>query len=147
MSFVELKRGDNDKKKVWGGKTPEETPLYTVTKLQTDLNSVGVYSEKIDGDFGKKTEHALKIYQWCIKNSTTVLKNNALTTYVPSSSIVISGKCDLATSALLNDWVTKSYVVIGDLVRVDAGSLSNIEIGPGFKCIGKPIVATSEFVI
>lgn len=43
--------------------------------------------------------------------------------------------------------VTNKYTATGDLVRVPTESLSNIELGPFFKHIGKPIVSSSEIII
>ncbi len=146
-NVTELKRGDNDKRSTWGGSKQTTAPAYTVRLLQTDLKIVGVYSDTIDGGFGKNTEHALKIFQWCVKNSNTIVKNNALIAYTPSPTTALTGKYDPPTATKLNNWVTNKYKVTGDLVRISTPSLSNIELGTAFKHIGKPIVNKSDFVI
>lgn len=142
-----LKRGDSDKKGLWGGGKLKTEPSYNVKSLQTDLKAVGVYSDTIDGGFGKNTERSLKIFQWCCQNSTNVIKNKSLTTYIPKPSLNISGVFDIATETVLKLWVSNKYIVTGDLVRISIPSLSNIELSPAFKNIGKPIVANNEIVI
>jgi len=146
-NVTELKRGDSDDRSVWGGSKLATAPAYTVRLLQADLKAVGVYSDTIDGGFGKNTERALKIFQWCLKNSIQVIKSSALTTYTPSPTTTLSGTYDSSTATKLNDWITKKYIVTGDLVRISIPSLSNIELSPGFKHIGKPIVSKTELVL
>ena len=107
---MELKRGDSDKRQVWGGSKSKTEPAYNVKNLQSDLKSVGVYSDTIDGGYGKNTERALKIYQWCIKNSTKVISNKALVTYSPKPDLNISGKLDTSTDTILKDWISKKYI-------------------------------------
>ena len=75
---MELKCGDNDKKSIWGGSNLSQTLPYTVKSLQTHLHAVGVYSDKIDGNFGANTEKAVKLFQWCLKNSIHVVKKSTL---------------------------------------------------------------------
>ena len=144
---MDLRRGDNDNKKIWGGSKQATAPVYTVKQLQTDLQAVGVYSDAIDGDFGRNTERALKIYQWCARNSIKVIQNKILSAYTPKSDLKVSGELDNSTHTILTSWVTNKYVVTGDLIRVSCSNLSNIELGPGFKHIGKPIVNATEFVV
>lgn len=146
-SATGLKRGDSDKRNVWGGKKLSTPPQYTVTSLQTDLKAIGAYTDTIDGGFGKNTEKALKIFQWCLKYSTQVNKGGSLLTYTPTAATIITSKYDTSTAKKLSDWLTNKYKVTGDLVRIPATSLSNIELGPSFRHIGKPIVSTTEFVI
>lgn len=111
------------------------------------MQAVGVYSDAIDGDFGRNTERAIKIYQWCSRNSIKVIQNKILNAYTPKSDLKVSGKLDTSTHTILTSWVTNKYVVTGDLIRVSCSNLSNIELGPGFKHIGKPIVDVTEFVV
>ncbi|MCW8935350.1 MAG: M15 family metallopeptidase [Gammaproteobacteria bacterium] len=142
-----LKRGDNDDRNVWGGSKQTTSPAYTVRLLQADLKAIGVYSDTIDGGFGKNTERAVKIFQWCLKNSIQVVKNSALITYTPTPTTMLSGKHDSSTATKLSNWITNKYLVTGDLVRISTPNLSNIELSSGFKHIGKPIVSKTELVI
>lgn len=144
---TKLKRGDNDGKNIWGGSKLAAAPAYTVRLLQTDLKAVGVYSDNIDGGFGKNTERALKIYQWCLKSSIKVIKNSSLTTYTPTPGLIVTGEYDSTTETKLKNWITNKYIVTGDLVRVSTTRLSNIDLSPAFKHIGTPIVLNTEFVV
>lgn len=146
-AFIELKRGDNDGKSIWGGMKKSQSPAFTVTVLQTLLDAVGIYSGKIDGKFGSNTERAVKIFQWCLSKSVHVVKKGILTTYIPTPSILITGKCDNTTQSKLEYWVKNNYIATGDLVRVSSASLSNIKLNPTFSHIGKPVVSNNEFVI
>jgi len=144
---MELTRGDNDNNRVWGGSKRNQAPSYTVTVLQTQLRQIGVYPDKIDGDFGPKTEQAVKIFQWCLKNLTHAVKNNLLVTFTPAASGAISGQCDSTTQAMLADWTKDQFTLAGDLVRISFSDLTNIKVSPEFKHIGEPVVAATEFVI
>ena len=46
---LELRLGDSDGRKIWGGRKQTKAPSYTVKNLQADLKSVGVFTEKVDG--------------------------------------------------------------------------------------------------
>jgi len=142
-----LKRGDNDKKSIWGGQKQNQAPVQTVVDLQTKLNAIGVYSGKIDGVFGSQTERAVKIFQWCLSNSVHVMKKGVLSVYSPTPSILATGKYDQTTQNKLEFWVKNNFVVTGNLVRITATSLSNIELNTNFTHIGQPVVGKTEFVI
>ncbi|MBI1422147.1 MAG: hypothetical protein GC149_01690 [Gammaproteobacteria bacterium] len=144
---MELRLGDSDNKSIWGGAKQNQAPTYTVKSLQTELHAIGVYSDKIDGDFGGKTEKALKLFQWCLKNSVHVVKKGSLVVYSSMPSTLITGRCDESTQAKLKSWVKNQYIVTGDLVRISTTNLSNIELSPNFSLIGQPVVGKSEFVI
>lgn len=146
-NIKELRRGDNDNNNIWGGDEIASEPVITVKQLQAGLQLAGVYDNKIDGDFGKNTERAVKIFQWCLKNSEKVINNKILTAYSAKADVKVSGVLDSSTYTILGNWLSNKYVVTGDLIRVSASDLSNIELGPGFKCIGKPIVNNDEFVL
>ncbi len=144
---VVLKRGDSDKNGIWAGNKLTTEPGYNVKNLQTDLKAIGVYSDTIDGGFGVNTERSLKIYQWCLQNSINIIKNKALTTYTPKPEQKISGVYDTSTEISLKTWLSKNYIVTGDLVRISLPILSNIELSPAFKHIGKPIVTSDQLVV
>lgn len=60
--YTQLKRGDDDNSKRWGGKNLDISPSYTVKDLQSDLKSVGTFTMTINGIFGPKTERALSCF-------------------------------------------------------------------------------------
>jgi len=142
-----LRRGDSDRKKIWGGKKQTTAPAYSVKKLQADLKTLGVYTDRIDGDFGKISEKSLKIFQWVLANSSNAIKNRSLVKHTPVPNLYASGRLDPVTFTNIQDWLKKKLTAGGDLVRVDTASLSNISLGPGFKHIGKPQVKKPDLVI
>ena len=78
-----LQRGDKDASKNWGGQIRKEEGRY-VESLQKDLRTLGVYIWKVDGDFGRKTEQAVKMFQWNAKNMKKRLKNRNASTDIRS---------------------------------------------------------------
>lgn len=144
---VELLKGDNDKKKKWGGKTLSEPPEYTVEQLQTDLKSVEVFTYTEDGDFGNKTVKALKFFQWACANVDACIKSGSRITRTKKVAIRATGKLDKATYDELKLWTNNCQVVTGDLIRVAFSSLTNIEAGSGFKKISSSSIMKDEVVI
>ena len=142
-----LQRGDNDNKKKWGGRRQDRSPNYSVRDFQTDLKAIGTYSGRVDGDFGKNTERALKIAQWCLKNSTRVLSNGNRISHVPNNKVSVSGKLDTKTQAILLHWSQIGYQVTGDLMRMQTKNLQHVQLGSVFKNIGQSQVSNTEFLI
>lgn len=142
-----LQRGDNDNKNIWNGSRGGRAPAYTVRQLQTDLKAVGTLSGRIDGDFGKNTERALKIFQWCLKNASQILDNGNLIEHRPIKNITVSGVLDSATHGMATHWSDANNRVSGDLVRMPSTDLSNIKLGSFFKNVGLPQVTKTQFLI
>jgi len=142
-----LKKGDRDESKKWGGKILPNAPIYTVSRLQKDLKAVGVFAYKVDGDFGTKTEKALKIFQWVCANSLASIKSGVRTARNKNVSVILNGMLDLASYNELTAWVDKKQIVTGDLIQIPFTSLSNIEASSGFKKIDSPKVTKKEIVI
>jgi hypothetical protein len=144
---MELKRGDDDGKSIWAGTELNVVPIYNVKSLQRRLHAIGVYSDKIDGDFGANTEKAVKLFQWCLRNAVHVVKKSSLLVCSPSPATQITGRCDETTQSKLETWIKNQFTVTGDLVRISTTHLSNIELNPNFTPIGQPVVGKTEFVI
>lgn len=142
-----LQRGDNDNRKKWGGKRPDRSPKYSVRDLQNDLQAIGTYSGRVDGDFGKNTERALKIGQWCLKNSTQILNNGNRLSYTPNNKISINGKLSATIQSMVHHWSQIGFRVTGDLVRMPAEGLRHIQLGSVFNKIGAPQVSQTEFLV
>jgi len=141
-----LKKGDNDKKKIWSGKHHTTTGNYVVL-LQTVLKNIGVYLAKIDGDFGKKTHDAVKRFQWNAKNITSRIKSKIITQVSKTFTDKIDGVVGNNSKKELVIWNDKQYNVTGDLVRVKENKFSNLELGDGFKIIGHPTINSGELVV
>ncbi len=145
--LVELKRGDNDASKKWGGNLLKKTPDYTVKDLQKDLKAVGTFTDIENGIFGPKTENALKIFQWVCANFDKCVKNKTAVVRVKKASILANGVLNKATNGELKIWVKNSQAVTGDLIRVPFSDLTNIEAGASFKKLSSIKVLKDEIVI
>lgn len=142
-----LQRGDNDNKKKWGGRRLNRSPNYSVRDFQTELKAIGTYTSRVDGDFGKKTERALKITQWCLTNSTRVLSKGNRIRLTPNKKVSVTGKLESKAQAIIHHWSQIGYQVTGDLVRMETGSLQHVQLSSVFKNIGQQQVGNTEFLI
>jgi hypothetical protein len=145
--LVELKKGDNDSSKKWGGSTLNKPPVYTVKDLQKDLKTAGTFTDSENGIFGPKTEKALKIFQWACANFDKCIKNKVTVTRTKKASIIVNGILNKATNDELKVWVKNNQVVTGDLIRIPFSDLTNIEAGPSFKKLSSAKVFKDEIVI
>lgn len=145
--LVELKRGDDDASKTWGGNTEKDILAYIVKDLQKDLKSIGTFTGTENGIFGPKTEKALKIFQWTCANIDKCIKNKMTVTRIKKASIIASGVLNKATNDELKMWIKNSQVVTGDLIRISFSDLTNIEAGPNFKKLSAKKVFKDEIVI
>jgi len=142
-----LKIGDNDSRVGSGKKSSPKSPIYNVTRLQTDLKSVGVFPYKADGVFGPNTQKSLKIFQWACANIPASIKNKARISRLKTPSVFVNGKLDKVTMDELALWVTNKQVTTGDLIRVAFSSLSAVEAGSGFKKIGTSNTMKGDLII
>ncbi|WP_411990769.1 M15 family metallopeptidase [Agarivorans sp. DSG3-1] len=142
----ELRRGDNDKKKIWGGSSHPDTYSH-VEELQLILKKVGTYVAKVDGDFGGKTDLALKLFQSNAKTIPYRIKNGSTVTVKPTFHEAVSGKTTKATRRELAIWSSNTYQATGDLIRLKATTYSNIELNPSFKLLRNQHVTKGEFVV
>lgn len=146
-THIELKNGDNDNAKKWGGKILDETPFYTVKNLQEDLKSVGTFTVVEDGIFGSKTEKSLKLFQWVCINMSHCLEKKTQITRIKTANILVNGKLTKKAYDELAAWIKNGKEVTGDLIRIDFSELSNIEAGPNFKKTSSIKVQKYELVI
>lgn len=146
-----LQKGDNDKKGIWGGQKRSgaaQSGSGPVTTLQTDLRSFGIYTLKIDGDFGRGTEAALKRFQWNAQFVPVHLKNGVIRNIAAQTFCEThTGRLTSATLGELLLWISRGYEAVGDLIRFKASDFSNIKLGSDFKKIGNASVATGEFLL
>ncbi len=141
-----LRRGDHDRHMIWGGRKGV-APASHVQDLQKDLRAIGVYSGRLDGDFGPKTETAGKLFQWNAKNFSHRLQNGQQVSDTFSAAVAVSGSVDMATASELARWKAHNYMATGDLVRVPILRLSCFELGDGFKRIRHPSIQAGEMVV
>lgn len=141
-----LKKGDNDKKKVWGNKRRKDKAEY-VHELQRTLKKIGVYLNKIDGDFGQLTHDAVERFQWNAKFNDYRLKNNLLVSITELFKDKIDGKVGTNTKNELLSWKNANYVATGSLVRVSLKNLGNTELNDGFTKLIHPSLSDNEILI
>jgi len=123
-----LKKGDSDKNKIWGGATQTDTGTW-IKDLQQDLSDFGTYIGKLDGDFGKGTEKALKRYQWNALNIKRRLIDNASTEVETTFKGSVTGEMDDETCTEIKLWRNSKYLSTGNLVRAPISTLLNFKIG------------------
>ena len=141
-----LKKGDNDKRKIWAGKKHKVAATH-VTDLQEDLKAVGVYTSKIDGGFGNLTVDALKRFKWNAKNIKRRLKNKNIVCAPKRFTGVINGLVDVNTKKELSAWRMKNHKATGDLIRIKELEFTNIRIGTGFRKIPHPCISDDDIVV
>ena len=141
-----LQYRDKDASKNWGGQIRQEEGRY-VESLQKDLKALGVYIWKVDGDFGKKTERAVKMFQWNAKNLKRRQKSRNVSIDIQSYSKGITGIVDPATQREIGRWLEKSFQATGDLIRINESKFSHIELASGFKKISHSSRCDGEMVV
>src|SRR5690554_6950174 len=92
FSSFELKRGDSDKQKIWGGRERPNTGNY-VTALQESLLATNI-PLTIDGEFGPGTERALKMFQWCLNSHPYRLSSQAVVIDTRKVVQIMNGRLD-----------------------------------------------------
>lgn len=141
----ELKRGDSDKQKTWGGHKRPNIGTY-VTNLQESLQAVNI-PLSVDGQFGPGTERALKMFQWCLNSHPYRLCNQAAVADTRKVVQTMSGRLDQQTASELKRWLDQGYSSTGDLVRVSSSSLKHVEIGTGFRVLNHGSVREGDVVL
>lgn len=144
---TQLKRGDDDNLKIWGGKKLDAQISYTVKDLQSDLKSVGTFTMAVNGIFGPKTESALKLFQWVSSNMTHCLKDKKHCARIKTSNILLSGTLDKNTYKELINWIETKKEATGDLIRIGFSDLSNIEASPNFRKTSSAKILDGELVV
>jgi hypothetical protein len=139
-----LRRGDNDKRKRWGGviSTEDGTP---VKDLQTVLAAIGVYDVTVDGDFGGQTETAVRRFQWNARTVKFRLIAGALQARTQSTAIKVNGIGDAATATELAEWKSSGAQTTGTLVRADAATFLHFENHA--RRIDNPTIGTNDIVV
>ena len=140
-----LRKGDNDQVHRWGGVHISNAGGTPVRDLQTALATVGAYDRKVDGDFGKWTDTAVRRFQWNLRNLRYRLVHGNLQAVSPNPAIVINGTADAATRTELQNWVAGSVVTTGNLVRAKVSAYANFQ--NGFKLIPHPSITGDDIVV
>ncbi|MFP8966115.1 M15 family metallopeptidase [Pokkaliibacter sp. CJK22405] len=142
-----LRIGDSDKKKIWGGKAIATDEGNYVKTLQEFLITVGVLQEAADGGFGKKTQTALQRFQWNAKNISYKLKDKSIMELAPVFNGDVNGILDEQTKKAIARWKKNLTVCTGDLVRIKEAKYTNITFSSSLRKIDSPYVNTGELVV
>lgn len=146
----ELQKGDNDKVKKWSGATRPLTSGEHVKVLQENLQRLKVYTAKIDGDFGGKTEQAVKMFKWNAKNIDRRLKDCTIISDISKLKAGNNGTVDCSTVEEIKRWKKNQFETTGDLIRVHVDKFKAIvteHSGVNLKKLNHPDVFRNEFVI
>jgi len=144
---VALRRGDRDDRNRWGGTIRSNRRGDFVANLQRDLRTLGCYESRIDGDFGRETEDALKRFQWNSDHLDHRLKGRAIVHVRGFCCAGVPGVVGETTARELIRWIELGHVCTGDLVRVDCAELTNVELGYGFRRIANGSIRRGEVVV
>jgi hypothetical protein len=150
-----LQRGDNDKKLQWGGQKCKDMGGQPVHELQEALVKVGAASGKPDGDFGKKTQEAVKRFQWYLLRMIYRLRvtggadpvHGTVEPYNPPIGVKIDGFVREPTLAALIEWRDGGFETTSPLVAYGVNKLSNIELSPTFTVLDYPSPGTDEMLV
>ena len=105
---VTLKRGSLDQVGARNYNKPANVPATYVQRLQEDLTQLGFSLGECDGDFGGKTEAALKEFQ-ARSNSQDRNQGGCATTVTPTYQGSVNGVCDAATREEIKLWLDRKY--------------------------------------
>lgn len=143
----ELRRGDNDGQSKWSGsRSPLQVGHY-VAELQQDLNKLGVYFGKMDGDFGPKTEMAVRMFKWNAKNVGYRIRSCHVSTDRTTYLWTAHARVDGHTVDEIHRWLKNAYAATGDLVWLGMSGFKTLALGSGYRKIEHPNVAKGELVI
>jgi hypothetical protein len=129
----DLRKGDSDAAKKWGGAVRAGAAASYVEDLQEALVDVGVLHDTPDGMFGAKTEAALKRFQWYLKKVPIRINPSGQAVPYTVTPPTISGIFGAETRQVLAGFMEGAFACGGNLVRVDFSSLPRFRANVGFK--------------
>lgn len=141
-----LQRYDKDILNKWGGHRRNTKGNY-VANLQSVLKGFGIYIWGVDGDFGIKTQLAVKLFQWNAKQVAFRVKGDAIFNDLSIFLGGVTGVVDELTRKEIERWMDNKYVATGDLIRLKESNFSNIELSEDFREINHPYIRKNEFVL
>jgi hypothetical protein len=154
LGGLSLRKGDDDRNRIWGGSARPTQAGTPVTELQTALIKLGTLPFSADGQFGTHTEEALQRFQWYIAHLRVRLK--LAPGAAPATGTIVDyaaspagppGMCDAVTAALILSWLADNFVTTSPLVRLDVSGLSDIEVGQDFQLLDYPGAKRGEILV
>lgn len=155
MPGIVLQRGDNDLRARWGGQVRTGMTGEPVRELQEALAGIGVTSALPDGDFGMKTQMAVKRFQWYLLHIGVRLRvaggaaplHGSVEPYKQPTGIAIDGFVGPATLAALVGWRSEGVETTSPLVAYGTGKLSNIRLSTSFDVLAYPSPGPNEMLV
>jgi peptidoglycan hydrolase-like protein with peptidoglycan-binding domain len=152
---ITLQRGDSDARGIWGGQARAALAGEPVRQLQQALVAMGAMSATPDGDFGRKTQDAVRRFQWYLGRIATRLRvapgteelHGTLETYTAPTGVQIDGFVRLATLLELRSWLQGGCVLTSPLVRLSLGNLSEITLSSTFTVLDYPSPGANEMLV
>ncbi len=152
---VILQSGDNDSRRVWGGKQRSAMAGQPVHELQQALLTLGAMSATPDGDFGPKTKDAVARFQWYLGRIGQRLRlstgadalHGVLETYTAPSGVRIDGFVRAATLAELLAWLQGGFELTSPLLAKSVAGLSNIRLADSFEVLDYPSPGGNQMLV
>jgi peptidoglycan hydrolase-like protein with peptidoglycan-binding domain len=154
-SAITLQRGDNDARGIWGGQPRPELDGEPVRQLQQALVAMGAMSATPDGDFGRKTQDAVRRFQWYLGRIGARLRvspgsdelHGTLETYAAPTGVQVDGFVRRATLLELRAWMQAGCVLTSPLVRLSLGGFSEITLSGTFTVLDYPSPGSDEMLV
>lgn len=155
LPSIILQRGDNDAKSRWGGRVRTGMGGQPVRELQAALARIGVTSAIPDGDFGMKTQDAIKRFQWYLLHVSCRLRvaggagalHGTVEPYKKPDGVAVDGFLGLGTLAALVAWRDDGFEATSPLVAYGVGKLSHIRLSATFDVLGYPSPGAGEMLV
>ena len=152
---IVLRRGDNDTRRVWGGKQQTGRTGSPVGALQEALRRVGAAAFKPDGDFGPQTDKALRRFQWYVTRMNHRLRvppgsddsQGLVEPFATPSGVRIDGFAKPSTLSELTQWQRDGFVTSSPLVRLGLVPLAHTGLGDEFTVLAYPSPAADEMLV
>ena len=150
-----LQRGDNDSNGRWGGKQRAGVSGQPVRELQQALVQVGVMSANPDGDFGRKTQDAVKRFQWYLLRMDMRLRvssgaeslHGSVVAYKQPTGVKLDGLVSQATLAELVAWRDGGFETTSPLLAYSLGQLAHVSLSGTFKVLDYPSPGSDEVLV
>lgn len=152
---IVLQRGDNDTQARWGGDKRTGVAGTPVRELQQALVRVGVMSAAPDGDFGRKTQDAVKRFQWYLLEMPVRLRvsgtadalHGSIEPFASPNGVAIDGFVRRATLGELLDWHHGGFECTSPLVALSVAPLTNIALSSTFDVLDYPSPGAQEMLV
>lgn len=124
-------------------------------ELQQALLALGALRARPDGDFGRKTQDAVKRLQWYFNKVAWRLRvspnsdatHGTLEPYAQPQGVIVDGFVRASTLYALLAWQSGGYRLTSPLVAVSVAGLSNMELSSTFEVLDYPSPVPGEMLV